>query len=340
MCIPQSRLLRHVPGPQTPPQRHVHPPGPPTATCTRPADPAPATCASPRTTYCDMYPARRPRLSDMCIPQDHLLRHVPGPQTPPQRHVTPAEPPTATCTRPADPASATCASPRTTYCDMYPARRPRLSDMCIPQNHLLRHVPGPQTPPQRHVTPAGPATATCDPSADTASATCAPAGPATATCDPPTDAATATCKRAAAERRSPTGIAAAGRETPAPSRKPETKTTKRRTRPVVAAPFPLARAPSGGRKPWSFARCAGDAGRRPALHCRPRFGRIAFSRQLACRARRGPTRWNGYEHTIASSDITRKTRPLRHVPVALRAGGGVKRGGVATCAAWSAARAG
>ena len=36
--------------------------------------------------------------------------------------------------------------------------------------------------------------------------------------------------RAAAERRSPTGIAAAGRETPAPSRKPETKTTKRRTR--------------------------------------------------------------------------------------------------------------
>ena len=74
-------------------------------------------------------------------------------------------------------------------------------------------------------------------------------------------------------------------------------------RAVVAAPFPLARAPSGGRKPWSFARCAGDAGRRPALHCRPRFGRIAFSRQLACHAGRSLTRRNGYEHRIASSDM-------------------------------------
>ena len=92
----------------------------------------------------------------MCIPQNHPLRHVPGPQTPLQRHVHPAEPPTATCTRFADPASATCASPRTTYCDMYPARRPRSSDMCIPQDHLLRHVPRQPTPLQRHVPPQDP----------------------------------------------------------------------------------------------------------------------------------------------------------------------------------------
>ena len=108
MCIPQNRLLRHVPGPQTPPQRHVHPPGPPTATCTRPADPASATCVSPRTAYCDMYPARRLRLSDMCIPQDHLLRHVTCQPIRLQRHVPPAGPATATCDWPAGFATATC----------------------------------------------------------------------------------------------------------------------------------------------------------------------------------------------------------------------------------------
>ena len=147
----------------------------------------------------------------------------------------------------------------------------------------------------------------------------------------PAGPAPATCRRAAAERRSPTGIAAAGRDTPAPSRKPETKTAKRRTRAVVAAPFPLARAPCGERKPWSFARCAGDAGRRPALHCRARFGRIAFSRQLARRAGRSLTRRNGYKHRIGSSDmylpqdpllrhVTRQPIPLqRHVPPGGRA---------------------
>ena len=46
---------------------------------------------------------------------------------------------------------------------------------------------------QRHVPPAGPATATCDPPTDTAPATCASAEPATATCDPSADTAPATC---------------------------------------------------------------------------------------------------------------------------------------------------
>ena len=165
-----------------------------------------------------MYLANRPRLSDMYLPQNPLLRHVTRPPIPPQRHVPPVGPPTATCARPAgsssatcapgesatatctppaDPASATCVSRRTGYCDMYPANRSRLSDMCLPQNPLLRHVPAenrllrhvprqpiplqrhvpPENrllrhvtrrpiPPQRHVPPAGPATATCDPPAD------------------------------------------------------------------------------------------------------------------------------------------------------------------------------
>ena len=47
-------------------------------------------------------------------------------------------------------------------------------------------------------------------------------------------------------------------------RGPETKTAKAEyARAVVVAPFPLTGAPCGKRKPWSFARCAGDAGRRP-----------------------------------------------------------------------------
>ena len=40
-------------------------------------------------------------------------------------------------------------------------------------------------------------------------------------------------------------------------------------RALVAVPFPLARVPCGERKPGSFARCAGDAGRRPALLALP-----------------------------------------------------------------------
>ena len=208
--------------------------------------------------------------SDMYLPRDRLLRHVPGRRAPgalippfPGR----PEPPTP------EPASASTPSGRPGRASPGPL---------LPEDGLQRHVTGPPTPLQRHVPAGGPATATCD----------GPAGPAPAT-----------CRRAAAERRSPTGIAAAGRDTPAPSRKPETKTTKRRTRAVVAAPFPLARAPCGGRKPWSFARCAGDAGRRPALHCRARFGRIAFSRQLARRAGRSLTRRNGYKHRTGSCDM-------------------------------------
>ena len=87
----------------------------------------------------------------MCLPQDGLLRHVTRQPIPPQRHVPPQDPllrhvtspthgcpdatpktpgsTTATCNRPGDPATATCSSRRTRYCDMYPASRPRASDM-------------------------------------------------------------------------------------------------------------------------------------------------------------------------------------------------------------------
>ena len=216
MCLPQDPLLRHVIRQPTPLQRHVppqdgllrHVPGQP--------NPAPATCDPRRTCYCDMYPANRPRSSDMCLPEDLLLRHVTRQPIPPQRHVPPAESATATCTRPtdpgpatcssrttrycdmypaadpapatcaprrtrdcactrpADPAPATCASRRSRYCDMYPARRSRSSDMCVPEEPLLRHVPGLPSPLQRHVRPGGPATATCTPPTDPAPATCAP----------------------------------------------------------------------------------------------------------------------------------------------------------------------
>ena len=77
-------------------------------------------------------------------------------------------------------------------------------------------------------------------------------------------------------------------------------------RPVVAAPFPLARAPWGERTPWSFARCAGDAGQRPALHCRARFGRVVGTR---FRRPRGPR--NARRHVP-----TQPTPPQRHVPPA------------------------
>ena len=80
---------------------------------------------------------------------------------------------TATCTRPTSPAPATCTCRRTSYCDMYPAGRSRSSDMYAPEDLLLRHVTRQPTPLQRHVAPAGRPTATCDPSADTAPATCA-----------------------------------------------------------------------------------------------------------------------------------------------------------------------
>ena len=214
-----------------------------------------------------MWRARRSGSSDMSLPRDRLLRHVTDPPTPLQRHVPPGGRASATCDGPAGPAPATCASRGIGYCDMWLASRPRSSDMCLPWDPLLRHVTGQPALLQRHVG--------------------------------------ARQRNAGQSSRwgPPTGIAAAGRDTPAPSRKPETKTTKRRTRAVVAAPFPLARAPCGGRKLWSFARCAGDAGRRPALHCRARFGRIAFSRQLARRAGRSLTRRNGYKHRTGSSDM-------------------------------------
>ena len=172
MCLPQDPLLRHVPAQPIPPQRHVPPenrlvrhvtrrPIPPrrhvppaepaTATCTRPTDPAPATCASRRTRYRDMYPTSRPGSSDMCLPEDPLLRHVPGQPGPLQRHVLPG-----------GSATATCAPGRTRYCDMCPASRLRSSDMFFPEDPLLRHV-----------RPGRPATATCDRPTDPAPATCA-----------------------------------------------------------------------------------------------------------------------------------------------------------------------
>ena len=171
MCLPQNPLLRHVPRQPIPPQRHVP-------------------------------------------PQNPLLRHVTRQPTPLQRHVPPAGRATATCTQPTDTAPATCASGRTGYCDMcppsrilfsdmcprrigycdmYPASRSRLSDMYPPQDPLLRHVPGQPALPQRHVTAAGPATATCARPAGSSSATCAPGESATATCTPPADPASATC---------------------------------------------------------------------------------------------------------------------------------------------------
>ena len=183
MFLPQDRLLRHVTRQPTPLQRHVLSAEPATATCARPAGSAPATCSSRRTGYCDMYPASRHRSSDMFAPEDRLLRHVPGRPAPLQRHIPPAGPATATCARPAGPAPATCSSRRTRYCDMYPASRPGSSDMFFPEDPLLRHVPGRRarssdmffpedpllrhvrcqpTPLQRHVPPAGSATATCD----------------------------------------------------------------------------------------------------------------------------------------------------------------------------------
>ena len=146
-----------------------------------------------RRLYCDMCRARRTRHSDMCTRQTPLLRHV-----------TPAESATATCTRSTDPATATCepsagTAPatcdprRTTYCDMYPARRPRLSGMFLPQNHLLRHVTCQPIRLQRHVPPADTATATCAGPPNPPERHVPPADAPTATCGEPAESATATC---------------------------------------------------------------------------------------------------------------------------------------------------
>ena len=101
--------------------------------------------------------------------------------------------PTAGTATNTESAPATCTCRRTSYCDMYPPSRLPLSDMYLPRDPLLRRVTRQPKPLQRHVSPAEPATATCDPSADAAPATCAPAGRATATCARPTDPASATC---------------------------------------------------------------------------------------------------------------------------------------------------
>ena len=143
---------------------------------------APATCTCRRTSYCDMYPR-----------QDPLLRYVTRQPIPPQRHVPPAGPATATCDPSADPAPATCASRRTGYCDMWLASRPCSSDMYLPRDRLLRHVTGQPTPLQRHVLPAGPATATCTGQPTPLQRHVPPGGPATATCDGPADPSPATC---------------------------------------------------------------------------------------------------------------------------------------------------
>ena len=146
--------------------------GPATATCSNPTDSASAACSSPTTAYCDMYPPSRLRQCYMFLPEDGLLRHVPAQPTPPQLHVPPRRPPTATCTRPADTARATCSSPRTGYCDMYPASRLCQRYMFLPEDRLMRHVPGQPTPLALHVPPRGSATATCNRPADSASAAC------------------------------------------------------------------------------------------------------------------------------------------------------------------------
>ena len=126
----------------TPLVRHVPPTDPATATCSTPADPASATCSPAESGYCDMFdPSRTP-----------LVRHV----------------------QPADTASATCSPDRSRYCDMFDSSRPRQSDMFPRQIPLLRHVRLQPTPPERHVLPADPATATCSTPADPARATCSP----------------------------------------------------------------------------------------------------------------------------------------------------------------------
>jgi len=51
-------------------------------------------------------------------------------------------------------------SARPRYCDMYPASRLCQSDMFLPEDRLLRHVPGQPAPPERHVPLGGPTTAT------------------------------------------------------------------------------------------------------------------------------------------------------------------------------------
>ena len=98
-------------------------------------------------------------------------RHVPTQPIPPQRHVPPAGPATATCDPSADPAPATCDPRRIGSSDMYLPQNQLLRHV-PPQDGLLRHVPGQPIPPQRHVPPAGPATATCTRPTDPASATC------------------------------------------------------------------------------------------------------------------------------------------------------------------------
>ena len=67
------------------------------------------------------------------------------------------------------------------YCDMCPPRRRPSSDMFLPWDRALRHVPAQPIPLQRHVPPAGPPTATCSRPPDPAPATCSSHG--TGYCD-------------------------------------------------------------------------------------------------------------------------------------------------------------
>ena len=67
----------------------------------------------------------------------------------------------------------------------------------------------------------------------------------------------------------------------------------------------------------SFARCAGDAGRRPALHCRARFGRVIGTR---FRGPRGPRNPHAAVHA-RQTPPTRTTTPLHTNRVRQRSAG-------------------
>ena len=122
--------------------------------------------------------------------------------------------------------------------------------------------------------------------------------------------------RAAAERRPPAGIAATGRETPnavAPRRgtrnEGDDATYARRCRRAVPSGEGAMRR-QGVR---SLARCAGDAGQRPALHCRARFGRVVGTR---CRGPRRPRN--------SQSRHSRTSHPAHHhaLPTPIARGSG------------------
>ena len=141
--------------------------------------------------------------------------------------------------------------------------------MCPPEDRLLRHVTRQPMPPQRHV-----------PHQQT-----------------PLQRHVSVRQRNAGQSSRwgpPTGIAAAGRETPAPSRKPETKTTKRRTRAQLSP-----RRPFGERA----------IRRKEALEFRPLRGR--------CRSETGaplPCALRAGERNAVSSPswATKRTPPCSH----------------------------